>query len=64
MEHFSVEIEVVEFFCLLGPGGCGKTTVLKVLASLEAPTAGHILSPSVQQAGERVEREVCDAEGS
>src|SRR5436309_13453367 len=43
VEHFSVEIEVGEFFCLLGTSGCGKTTVLKMLAGFEAPTSGQIL---------------------
>jgi NitT/TauT family transport system ATP-binding protein len=32
-----------EFFCLLGPTGCGKTSVLNMLAGFESPTAGEIL---------------------
>ena len=43
VEHFTVDIEAGEFFCLLGPGGCGKTTVLRMRAGFEEPTGGQIL---------------------
>src|SRR5260370_30232196 len=32
-----------EFFVLLGPAGCGKTTTLRMIAGLELPTEGKIL---------------------
>jgi multiple sugar transport system ATP-binding protein len=32
-----------ELIVLVGPSGCGKTTTLRLIAGLEAPTAGRIL---------------------
>jgi multiple sugar transport system ATP-binding protein len=32
-----------EFLVLLGPTGCGKSTILRLVAGLEAPSAGHVL---------------------
>jgi NitT/TauT family transport system ATP-binding protein len=43
VRDFTIAIEEGEFFCLLGTSGCGKTTVLNMLAGFEAPTRGRIL---------------------
>jgi len=32
-----------EFLVLLGPTGCGKSTILRLVAGLETPTAGRVL---------------------
>lgn len=41
----SVDLEIYkgELFCLLGGSGCGKTTLLRMLAGFETPSSGSIL---------------------
>ncbi|TDK51461.1 ABC transporter ATP-binding protein [Antarcticimicrobium luteum] len=38
----SIDIRQGEFFSLLGSSGCGKTTLLRMLAGFEMPTSGEI----------------------
>src|SRR5581483_2940935 len=40
-----------EIFCLLGGSGCGKTTLLRMLAGFETPTEGHIFIDGQDMAG-------------
>lgn len=37
-----LELPAGSFTCVLGPTGCGKTTLLRTVADLEEPDAGHI----------------------
>lgn len=43
VDKFDIEVQKNEFVVLFGPGQCGKTTLLKILAGLEPPTGGEIL---------------------
>ena len=39
----SLEVYESEFLVILGPGRCGKTTLLNMIAGLEKPVDGQIL---------------------
>ena len=43
VNHVSIDIAQGEIFALLGSSGCGKTTLLRMLAGFETPTSGRIL---------------------
>jgi len=42
VDDVSLQIEQGELFAILGGSGCGKTTLLRMLAGFEIPTAGRI----------------------
>ncbi len=42
VDRLNIEIRDQEFAVLVGPSGCGKTTALRMIAGLEAVTAGEI----------------------
>lgn len=39
----SLDLHAHEFVSIVGPTGCGKSTMLKLLAGVETPTAGEVL---------------------
>jgi ABC-type sugar transport system ATPase subunit len=43
VHEFTLAVRPGEFLAIVGPSGCGKTTSLRILAGLEAATAGRIL---------------------
>ncbi len=42
LKDINLDIGKGEFVSFIGPSGCGKTTFLRVIADLEAPTAGEV----------------------
>ena len=42
VKDLSLKIYEREFFALLGGSGCGKTTLMRMLAGFETPTSGQI----------------------
>jgi len=51
VNHVSLDIAKGEIFALLGSSGCGKTTLLRMLAGFETPTAGSIVLNGQDLAG-------------
>ncbi len=43
LDHVSLAVEDGEFVCLVGRSGCGKTTLLRLIAGLQSPASGQIL---------------------
>ncbi len=52
---FNLEVYENEFVVLFGPGQCGKTTILNILAGLERPSSGEILINGTPVTGPRTD---------
>ncbi len=51
VDNLSLKIYEREFFALLGGSGCGKTTLMRMLAGFETPTSGQIFLDGQDLAG-------------
>jgi nitrate/nitrite transport system ATP-binding protein len=57
-ESVNFVIERGEFVCIIGHSGCGKTTILNVLAGLDTPSSGVVVMDNREVAGPSLERGV------
>ncbi|MBO6508885.1 MAG: ATP-binding cassette domain-containing protein, partial [Roseibium sp.] len=51
VNDLSLKIYEREFFALLGGSGCGKTTLMRMLAGFETPTSGQVFLDGQDLAG-------------
>src|SRR4030088_2116232 len=57
-ERVSFTMEKGEFVCIIGHSGCGKTTILNVLAGLDTASSGVVVMDNREVAGPSLERGV------
>ncbi len=57
-EDLWLRIDRGEFVCVIGHSGCGKTTLLNILAGLDTPTEGAILVGGKEISGPSLDRAV------
>ncbi len=57
-EDANFTIEKGEFVCIIGHSGCGKSTILNVLAGLDSPTGGNIIMDGKEVIGPSLDRGV------
>src|SRR3954449_2361414 len=51
LDGVSLTVAPGELVCLLGHSGCGKTTLLRIAAGVEAPTSGRVLMDGLEVSG-------------
>lgn len=57
-ENINFSLEQGEFVCVIGHSGCGKSTILNVLAGLEEPSSGGVIMAGKEIAGPSLDRGV------
>ncbi len=48
LQNVSFDIFEQELLCVIGPNGCGKTTLLRIVAGIEKPSSGQVLINGVE----------------
>ena len=57
-EGVNVDIETGEFVCIIGHSGCGKTTILNILAGLDEASDGNVVMDGREVSGPSLDRGV------
>ncbi len=57
-EDVSFTIDRGEFICIIGHSGCGKSTILNVLAGLEKASKGNVIMDNLEMTGPGLDRGV------
>ena len=55
-ENVNLGIEKGEFVCIIGHSGCGKSTILNILAGLDEPTDGAVIMNGKEVSGPSLDR--------
>ncbi len=58
LQDINLEITSGEFVCLIGASGCGKTTLLRIIAGLETASAGAAFIDGSSPSNSRRKREI------
>jgi NitT/TauT family transport system ATP-binding protein len=64
LDKVSLRVRRGDFLCLLGPAGCGKSTLFHICAGLEEPDSGQVLIDSQPVAGPGPDRGVVFQDGA
>src|SRR5499427_10731552 len=56
LQNVSFGVEASEFLCVVGQSGCGKTTMLNIVAGFLKPTKGEILISGKTVTGKGLDR--------
>jgi len=57
-DEVNVAIEKGEFVCIIGHSGCGKSTILNILAGLDSPSKGAVIMDGKEVSGPSLDRGV------